>query len=195
MHSHAGVNREVGVTSLDGSHTHTFRLPDGTVVTTSEDGGHAHNIERGLEPTHVHGGIHAHTVVINGETVRTEVDGWHNHQVGESKVAEGGMHSHALVLPTGETIISHYAGQNDAVAAAKRKKGSERKREAPTAKRLETVEASAIAVLKSIREPSKPSKPSKPPVAKKSRLDCDDLSPPRTSVIPKYDPTTKRITR
>lgn len=206
MHSHAQVDRDLGVTSLDGAHSHAFRLPDGTVVTSSEDGGHAHSVHDGRgrdgSVAFAEGGVHAHVVVVDGVELRTEVDGWHMHEVGAESVAEGGMHSHALVLPTGETVISQYAATSK--DGKPRKKGSERKREKPTEKRLESVENAALAVLKDLKSKGKMKpkgyKPGKPKAkgepAKKSRLDnVEDLSPPRGSVIPKYDPLTRKFVR
>ena len=142
MHTHAGLNRELRVTSLDGSHDHEFRLPDGSTVRTSVDGGHAHTID--MEGMHfVHGGVHAHRVVVDGVELQTEVDGWHGHEIGENKVSEGGMHSHALVLPTGETVISLHVDTD--TEQAKRKKGANRKREPVTEKHLDAVTTSAKA--------------------------------------------------
>lgn len=97
------LDRASAITEVDGGHTHTFRLPDGSVVSTRVGGHHRHR----LEGTAVYAGDHVHDVELpGGRTARTEVSGGHAHELQLESTALDGTHGHLLVLPDGSTIES-----------------------------------------------------------------------------------------
>lgn len=110
VHAH-GLDRSVGRTLLDGSHTHLFRLPDGSMVVTEEDGWHDHEISEDGNTTGMSRG-HRHVVVLpDGTRLQTEEDGEHEHDLLVRFSAIDGTHDHVLKLPGGEEVKSLSAGE------------------------------------------------------------------------------------
>lgn len=131
IHAH-GLDRESKTTLLDGDHTHVFKLPDGTLISSEMDGQHAHQLmDEGMEQ--VWGGRHVHVVrLADGTELRTEADGEHGHELQVSSTALSGLHIHALALPGGAVIESLSPGQffelmEERSAAAKLQKDLEKR--------------------------------------------------------------------
>jgi len=108
LHMHA-LDREARSTKLDGTHSHTFVSLDGKAVVTEEDGQHLHGIscyDGGA--THItHDGEHIHHLKLpGGVTLRTEVGGYHGHDVHTETTGFDGTHVHKLVLPDGSIVES-----------------------------------------------------------------------------------------
>jgi len=102
-HWHA-LDREANKTQIDGQHSHVFEI-GGQLVETEPGGAHGHRLEGDHLDTYLHGGAHAHWLVLpDGSRVRTEVDGHHGHEALATHTAQDGMHCHSLVLPDGSTI-------------------------------------------------------------------------------------------
>lgn len=105
IHAHV-LERELETTAADGAHRHVFRLPNGSLVVTEEDGGHRHRLESYGRHEEVCGGQHAHKIIIEGVELSTEMDGWHNHATQLETTALDGSHTHMIQLPDGTTIES-----------------------------------------------------------------------------------------
>lgn len=180
IHKHTSVDRDRMVTSLDGEHTHTFELPDGTMVESEPGGAHSHVLDSSKAST-TFGGMHAHKVKLPGmaddEYVMTDIDGWHNHELDTKEATEGGIHQHML--------WSH-DGVSYSLLPGEMKKGKRfrHKKSTPRPISEDMLDAStnaAIATLKSLAAEHVPGPPA-PPVKKEDTEDdwdwanADDLS-------------------
>lgn len=103
------LDRAHHATAVDGTHSHWFQLPDDTLVETVAGGAHQHRWDeagRDGPPRWIYGGAHLHALELEGEPLRTQVDGYHDHELQVSATTQSGSHSHCLVLPDGATIES-----------------------------------------------------------------------------------------
>ena len=97
-------------TAVDGSHTHWFQLPDGTLAETTSSGAHQHRYDE--DCSYTCGGAHIHQLQLSGgDLVSSEVDGSHEHQLQGTTTTQSGSHRHCLVLPDGATLESLTASE------------------------------------------------------------------------------------
>ena len=117
VHRHTTFDLARNMTSIDGVHAHTFVLSSGAKVESSTGGAHAHALYDG-SCNGCYGGAHVHTVVLDGIELKTEMDGYHSHDLLGSQTTEGGTHRHAIVLPGDVTITSEFAAPHAMLIAS-----------------------------------------------------------------------------
>ena len=106
VHWHQLV-REKQATAKDGSHSHIFLLPDGSLIYTTESGGHQHKLASDVARETADGGAHAHDIVLpNGDRLQTSTDGAHSHEALVRSTPVDGQHVHVLKLPDGSVLTS-----------------------------------------------------------------------------------------
>lgn len=129
VHVH-NLEREKGVTKLDGLHRHLFRIPfamtltdgdgnkasleEGALLLTEEDGPHIHNLSKDDDGQEVAGAadtIHRHIIKLPESDIEliTATDGEHSHELQTWSSGFDGAHEHEL--PLGEETLKSLNGE------------------------------------------------------------------------------------